>query len=150
MAQVDFPKSKGNLKPAFEPIILARKPGPRVLPLGVDEARIHTNGEVLGRPETRPRVRGYVGIKSEDMIPALPPHPAGRWPANVLHDGSAEVLAALAVFGERAGDRADRKPRVHIAPPGGNGHTLNPGWSGGETPGHADTGTAARFFASCP
>jgi DNA modification methylase len=35
-----FPKGQGCLKPAYEPIILARKPGPRVLPLGIDECRV--------------------------------------------------------------------------------------------------------------
>jgi DNA modification methylase len=35
-----FPKAKSCLKPAWEPIVVARKPGPSVLPLGIDECRI--------------------------------------------------------------------------------------------------------------
>ena len=35
----DFPKGKANLKPAHEPIVLARKPGP-LRPLAIDECRI--------------------------------------------------------------------------------------------------------------
>jgi DNA modification methylase len=38
-----FPKGKANLKPAHEPIVLARKPGP-LRPLGIDECRIGTDG----------------------------------------------------------------------------------------------------------
>jgi DNA modification methylase len=35
-----FPKAKSCLKPAWEPVILARKPGTRVLPLNIDECRV--------------------------------------------------------------------------------------------------------------
>jgi site-specific DNA-methyltransferase (adenine-specific) len=38
-----FPKGKANLKPAHEPIVLARKPGP-LRPLGIDSCRIGTEG----------------------------------------------------------------------------------------------------------
>src|SRR5262245_20536110 len=39
-----FPKGRGCLKPAWEPILLCRKPGPRVLPLpGLDKCRVGTN-----------------------------------------------------------------------------------------------------------
>ena len=40
-----FPKGKANLKPAHEPIVLARKPGP-LRPLAIDECRIGTTREV--------------------------------------------------------------------------------------------------------
>jgi hypothetical protein len=35
-------------------------------------------------------------------------HPGGRWPANVMHDGSDDVLKAFAVFGDRQGDSISR------------------------------------------
>jgi hypothetical protein len=35
-----FPKGRGCLKPAYEPILLCRKPGKRVLPLGIDACRV--------------------------------------------------------------------------------------------------------------
>src|SRR3954470_4981495 len=35
-----FPKGKGCLKPAYEPILLCRKPGAKVLPLGIDACRV--------------------------------------------------------------------------------------------------------------
>jgi hypothetical protein len=41
-----FPKGRGCLKPAWEPILLARKPGKRVLPLNVEAARMGTGKDV--------------------------------------------------------------------------------------------------------
>jgi DNA modification methylase len=40
-----FPKGKANLKPAHEPIVLARKPGP-LRPLGIDASRIDTTDTI--------------------------------------------------------------------------------------------------------
>jgi DNA modification methylase len=76
-----FPKSKALLKPAWEPIVMARKPGP-LRDLDIDGCRIGTPPAERGG--TRERVRGYVGIKSADVVPANPPNDAGRWPANVV------------------------------------------------------------------
>jgi DNA modification methylase len=50
-----FPKGKANLKPAHEPIVLARKPGP-LRPLGIDECRIGT--ETVGYVQPRPTTDG--------------------------------------------------------------------------------------------
>src|SRR6185369_17542432 len=49
-----FPKSKASLKPAWEPIVMARKPGPLRM-LAIDECRIGTGGDkgewpATGRP----------------------------------------------------------------------------------------------------
>jgi hypothetical protein len=62
-----FPKGKANLKPAHEPIVLARKPGP-LRPLGIDQCRIGTDGTPSGQPNA---------ITSE-------PPAQGRWPSNIL------------------------------------------------------------------
>lgn len=132
-----FPKGKGCLKPAWEPILLARRPGPKVLPLGVDECRI---------PGAVPKVtRGAPGGNFSDDnyqwqgFAESNPHPAGRYPANVVHDGSDEVMEAFAAFGKRtsgvktpgAGERRDGRPDWRFA----EGQTC-----------YADSGTAARFF----
>jgi DNA modification methylase len=76
-----FPKGKANLKPAHEPIVLARKPGP-LRPLAIDECRIGTD-TVLSRKDG-----GFGANFSDDGWEADPltpyqPH-AGRWPSNVL------------------------------------------------------------------
>lgn len=68
------------LKPAFEPIILARKPF-----TGTVAANVAAHGT------------GGINIDA-CRIPA----PEGRWPANVLHDGSPEVLAAFGDSGSAA------------------------------------------------
>jgi len=88
------------LKPAHEPAVLARKPlcgtvADNVMAWGVgglniDGTRIATEDD-FGRGGMREQVRGYVGIKSDAMIPAQPASPLGRWPANVILDEDAAV-----------------------------------------------------------
>jgi DNA modification methylase len=88
------------LKPAFEPFILARKPldgtvAANVLThgtggLNVDGCRVNNDDAQEGR------TRHGGGIKGNGSSYELPnyraPMPAGRWPANVIHDGSDEVV----------------------------------------------------------
>ena len=76
------------LKPAFEPIILARKPlngtvaanvqAHGVGGINIDGCRVEGLAE---RPGTTPPRQDYE------------PNTLGRWPANVLHDGSDEVTS---------------------------------------------------------
>jgi site-specific DNA-methyltransferase (adenine-specific) len=85
-----FPKSHACLKPAYEPIILARKPGKTVLPLNIDECRVGDSGGTRHDPDTphldsqnkiyRP---GLNYAKFGDTGEGL-----GRWPANtILNEG---------------------------------------------------------------
>lgn len=91
------------LKPAWEPIVLARKPLERnktvagnVLQHGtgainIDGCRVEGGGSKLshkGGIGFNSGVDGYAGNGREYSD-------EGRWPANVLHDGSEEVLAAF-------------------------------------------------------
>jgi site-specific DNA-methyltransferase (adenine-specific) len=72
-------------------------------------------------------------------------HDAGRWPANVLHDGSDEVEAAFAAFGSST---STAQPR-HNDTANKNGASMNSGSPNGTvTYGHADIGSASRFFYS--
>jgi site-specific DNA-methyltransferase (adenine-specific) len=66
---------------------------------------------------------------------------AGRYPANVVRDGSDEVLEAFAAFGDRGGGYGVQGGRV-------TGEVLaRPGRKDvGKIVGHGDSGTAARFF----
>jgi DNA modification methylase len=86
-----FPKGKANLKPAHEPIVLARKPGP-LRPLGIDASRI---AYPSGAPESgwsktgADRSEGFLGtgtfkdrVHSAEEIQERVA--AGRWPSNVL------------------------------------------------------------------
>jgi len=67
--------------------------------------------------------------------------PEGRWPANVIHDGSPEVEAAFAAFGERGVSAPVRGSEPSAVTAGIYSDR-------GRVPGafHGDTGTAARFF----
>lgn len=139
-----FPKGKGCLKPAWEPILLARKPGPRVLPFDVDGCRVPTDDVIHTTRNTA------LGVMNDDSWKPQPGvfdgHSAGRYPANVLHDGSDEVMVAFAAFGERPTSKPGTMDRG-----GSNRCSMNAADDGSlnkprECPAYGDTGTAARFF----
>jgi site-specific DNA-methyltransferase (adenine-specific) len=143
-----WPKGKGCLKPAYEPIVLARKPGPKVLPLNIDECRV----ECADAPEGRVgHGGGSNGVYAQDdwtkanQATMGGPMPAGRWPANVVHDGSDEVLGAFAAFGETRSNKGSRRRSGKRAQ---DGHGKPDGYrmNGGVMAEYGDTGTAARFF----
>lgn len=94
------------LKPALEPITVARKPivgtvAENVLRHGtgainVDGCRVETN-EVLQGSTVRSDIRGGafasgVHKKNDGTIPEYRQSSLGRWPANLIHDGSDEVV----------------------------------------------------------
>jgi site-specific DNA-methyltransferase (adenine-specific) len=133
------------LKPAYEPVIVARRPligtvAENVLTHGtgainVDGCRVagpprttHADGNHRGTDSGRtycgPWAPGYMGQG-----------PQGRWPANLIHDGSEEVVGLF--------------PQTTS---GGQNATSEsqPGYAGGWTrpggKGHHDSGSAARFF----
>lgn len=104
-----FPKSHNGewggtaLKPAWEPICMARKPL-----AGTVEAnwRQHGTGalnidacRIPAEPMPPNTGRGALLRRTVDDVrephPPAQPHDLGRWPANVVHDGSDEVLAAF-------------------------------------------------------
>ena len=92
------------LKPAHEPIVLARKPlsekllGENVLKHGtgainIEACRIALHGDYKSKPNGRPsltRLGDYYDSKTANL-----PDTVGRFPANVIHDGSSEVLEAF-------------------------------------------------------
>ncbi|WP_313281536.1 DNA-methyltransferase [Delftia tsuruhatensis] len=158
------------LKPALEPITVARKPlvgtvAANVLrqgtgALNIDGCRVPAetmppntgNGGMPRRHEDEQRGQGIVSQ----------PHALGRWPANLIHDGSSEILAA---FPDAPGQMADAsrstKPRnsqhiygalrrgrgdeasANADNAGAVGFSMRPGMR------RLDAGSAARFFY-CP
>lgn len=138
-----FPKGQGCLKPAWEPVVLARKPGPRVLPLGVDACRVATD-EIAKRCEDKPREDRENWRMPKSTTGSGANSPLGRYPANLVHDGSEQVLEAFGTFGEKGGQ--DRRSVLNRAKrrPGEPGKANKEGRS--ESVLYSDTGTAARFF----
>lgn len=158
-----FPKShnqKGEwegwgtaLKPALEPICLARKPlseksvAANVLrwgtgALNIDACRIpvsDADARDVGREINRNvRTGNGWGMNAEEKQAGVTVvRPEGRWPANLIHDGSDEVVSAFP--DTESGSRA---PGEY----GGMGYHGAGQW---QMPGiEGDSGSAARFFYS--
>jgi site-specific DNA-methyltransferase (adenine-specific) len=132
------------LKPAWEPIIVARKPlvgtvAENVLTHGtgainVDGCRVGNDLiTTTGRSDALHRPSNSMGAAWSGIVDSKP-H-IGRWPANLIHDGSEEVVGLF--------------PKTKS---GGQNATSEsqPGYAGGWTrpggKGHHDSGSAARFF----
>jgi len=90
-----FPKGKACLKPAWEPIILARKPGP-MRELGIEECRIPTADNLNGGAYAQTISDWHDGSGNwryrnggaGECVQA-----SGRWPANlVLYEGAAGIV----------------------------------------------------------
>ncbi len=133
-----FPKHKSLLKPGWEPIIMARKPGASVL--NIDDCRIsgdmasaHYGGIQSSGSDTFGQIvgKGY----------ATKPHAAGRWPANVILD---EVAAAL--LDEQSGERGSTLKKRYGGQTRFGKHGIYSDGPNGEVFGYGDTGGASRFY----
>lgn len=106
------------LKPAHEPIVVARKPIKGTVAanvqkwgtgaLNIDKCRVQTSDILVG--SGAPPLK-YGGENSRPFHETAEPRginqsPLGRWPANVIHDGSEEVLDC---FPDAPGQCADVK-----------------------------------------
>lgn len=139
------------MKPALEPIYLGQKPFSEstgtanvlrwgVGGLNIDACRVQANGS---RPNLERRadaalddsrttygagLNGSRAVGSTDL---------GRWPANLIHDGSDEAIAAF-------------PERVVNTPGGPSSHTgtFNGGWQPTQAIARENEGSAARFFYS--
>jgi site-specific DNA-methyltransferase (adenine-specific) len=144
------------LKPAHEPMVLARKPlistvANNFLKFGVgglniDATRVAASAEdfaKLSKGVDAIRARGGVmensWKNSSDLSNANPANELGRWPANVIHDGSDEVVALFPDTGKSTGGRIGKKTMGDVTNvPAGE-------YEAGD-PGYGDSGSAARFF----
>ena len=141
------------LKPVLEPITVARKPligtvAENVLQHGtgainVDGCRVNP-GEVV--PGGGKSARGNGGLYGDGAATEnARPHIAGRWPANLIHDGSEEVVARFPVTAPaKAANRGLQNSGRHggLADIGSN---IKEGTD--TVRGHNDEGgSAARFF----
>ena len=145
------------LKPAWEPILVCRKPlagtvAENVLAHGtgginVDGCRIAVDpaiDDMARHVERKPRItqtwREGSGFKNEhnELTGVLP---SGRWPANLCHDGSEEVLAG---FPHNAGDNGTHMRGKKSTP--GSGQGIFAGGAKSDANCYTDSGSAARFF----
>jgi site-specific DNA-methyltransferase (adenine-specific) len=142
------------LKPAHEPICVARKPidgtvAANVLKhgtgaLNIDSCRVRwPDGAVpkIGTPAWGGPAKKLTAVPGQhgDTVERTSPSQLGRWPANVIHDGSEEVMAAFpdAPGQLRASDDGPAHPENVYGQYGTNGY----GWEPRD-----DEGSAARFF----
>ena len=133
------------LKPSWEPICLARKPligtvAENVLEHGTGALNI--DGCRVGTEERHNPSAGNKDLDCRTTVTPISSHgetagreTTGRWPANIVHDGSDEVVGAF----------PDSKAGVNGAARGTGGI-----WSGISNapcgPQYGDSGSAARFF----
>lgn len=171
----DFPKSHNGewggtaLKPALEPITVARKPLAGTVAanwhqhgtggLNIDECRIAATESTRRLVNTGIRGGNFANGMGATDGETWGGSDVGRWPANLIHDGSDEVLAR---FPAAPGQKAElsstapsaRLSRVYAGGPlsrdgeasadsdnqGSVGFQIKPGAR------RLDAGTAARFF----
>jgi DNA modification methylase len=140
-----------SLKPAIEPIYFGQKPfsektgAANVLKHSVGAVNIeacrvpteprttHARGNVSGEPgQIYGNGNGLPHCESDGAL--------SRWPANLIHDGSDEVLACFPETGKSTvGDKA-----------GGCEFFMDGDKRESAVSGFGDSGSAARFFASFP
>lgn len=150
------------LKPAFEPITVARKPIPRTVrenidlhgtgALNIDACRVgfaseddraaafpagrltsHSSGSLAGPGAAQNSVSRPEFISEQSGL--------GRWPANLVHDGSEEVLDA---FPDAPGQIADASSSSSSRKNQNVYGEMKRGSDAG--PRRMDSGSAARFF----
>jgi DNA modification methylase len=139
------------LKPAVEMIVLARKPlsegtvAANVLRWGtgainVDRCRIGVDDGSRIRPPSKPSAQTFAQdawTQNPDNRKPFDPQGLGRWPANVIHDGSEEVVAAFPDTETHAKTQSGYEHHGQIySPRSDDGGAIYSG----------DSGSAARFF----
>lgn len=147
MSQAQHEHQDAGVKPNLDPCIMARKPlegavAANVLThgtgaLNIDGCRVELNGDYKCKANGRPSQTGLGD--NYDPAKANQPDTVGRWPANLIHDGSPEVVA---MFPDSNGSGQARNLKRGQRADGD-------GWGMADQPGElrdAGTGSAARFF----
>lgn len=179
-----FPKSRNldgqwqgwgsALKPSHEPICMARKPLIGTVAanvdahgtgaINIDACRIgwpHGLAPEIGTPAWGGPAKKLTAVPGQDgeTVERAEPSPLGRWPANVIHDGSDEVLEAFPDAPGQMADASTTAPsqktsnvygamarvgetssEARYSSAGGTNFAMKPGAR------RLDTGSAARFF----
>jgi DNA modification methylase len=158
-ATVDAARWEGwgtALKPAWEPIVVARKPlegtvAQNVLAHGVGGLNIA--GCRVGTTDNTGRTRTTaLGVMNDDgwqpKAQASESHAQGRWPANTVlahHPGCGDDCHPdcwVATLDQQSGNRPGSHRQGHLTKPG----SMFAGCELGEYEGYNDSGSASRFF----
>lgn len=136
-------------KPALEPVYIGQKPFSEATgtanilrwgtgALNIDGCRVGDTVETW--PTSRSYAPGQIQPGGKGVTVKTGDAPPGRWPANIIHDGSAEVLAAFPnAPGQQFTVRPDHAPKVGTEVYGDYGARPL-------TEPRGDEGSAARFF----
>ena len=143
------------LKPALEPITVARKPlvgtvAANVLAhgtgaLNIDGCRVGWPDGVapeIGTPGWGGPAKKLTAVPGQEgeTVERSAPSQLGRWPANLIHDGSDEVVAQFpAQAGASAPVKGTEASRASVGRVTGERERVAGAF-------HGDTGSAARFF----
>lgn len=145
------------LKPANEPICLARKPisektvASNVLLHGTGGLNIDAS-RVSSSPEDQDKMRVPIGKidsgnvnmhRSGERTETFEPNFQGRWPANLILDEDAAAMLdeQTGNLGKSAGGRTVKRSGKYV-----EGKVSAPGEWTNEDPGYGDSGGASRFF----
>ena len=130
------------LKPAHEPIVMARKPFKETVTenvlehgtggINIDECRVETDDEPRISNTTKSDATQTVYGKGWQKSGSTPSE--GRFPANVMHDGSDEVME---IFPQTSKSVSTKRNRITLG---------SFGMPNDATPEYDDEGTAARYF----
>jgi site-specific DNA-methyltransferase (adenine-specific) len=141
------------LKPALEPITMARKPFPGTVAanvmqhgtgaINVDGCRV-PHGADVDLEATQAPSKSTFSAAAKDWTTSTY-KPAGRWPANLIHDGSDEVLAGFPET--KSGKMMPTRTTAGVDGRNAYGADAAGGFTTMET--YGDSGSAARFFY-CP
>lgn len=141
------------LKPAHEIILCFRKPVDKTYAnnasvhgcggLNIDATRVPINDGATMARNNKPGDNGWKNSSGGANNAALHGEPAGRWPPNLIWDGSDAIKAEF----DKAGERTSGKPT------NGESATTNEvygKYNQRSLVGGGDTGSASRFFPVCP
>jgi DNA modification methylase len=133
-----FPKHQSSLKPALEPITLARKPAKVATLLNIDTCRVESNELANKVYNNSGKNLSWGGTFGKGTVRG---NNIGRYPANLIHDGSDEVRQA---FPDAKGQQGDLKETGCPHPSSGRFGRMPPAL---DHPARIESDkSAARFF----
>lgn len=139
-----FPKHRSKLKPAWEPIIVARRPAKQATELNIDACRIEVVDEDYAKNHSGDR--GHGGTRDTGEVTSIragggSASDGGRWPANVVIDKQ----TALAID-EQTGILTSNSGKPFRRQPDSNRNAYG-AFNGTDYEGfYGDSGGASRFY----